>query len=67
MRPFLILLACLTLVACGEKPKSEPPAKPDAGILEGQRQAMERAKGVGGTLEQGAGERKEKIDQESAK
>ena len=53
----LALTACFTLASCK---RSEPP--PD--LLKTQRDAMERAKGVGKTMQKAVDEEGKKADQE---
>jgi outer membrane biogenesis lipoprotein LolB len=59
-----LLLATALLTACEEKPYKPPvphtePDKPAAKLFESQRQALDKAKGVGKTLEQASQEQKE--------
>lgn len=52
-------LAVAAFAACDSKPKEPPPD-----LIKSQRQAMERAKGVGDVLQQSADERREQADRE---
>ena len=48
----------VALAGCDSRPKETPPD-----ILKGQRQSLERAKGVEQTLQQSGAERREQADQ----
>ena len=63
---WIVLLALLTLAACGEEKKPYQPPLPQSGAKEAapklfkdQREALDSAKGVEKMLEQGAKERAE--------
>ena len=58
MRQLLFLLAAPALAACDSGPKTPPD------LVQTQRQAMEKAKGVEQVLQQSAGERREREDKE---
>lgn len=54
----VVLLALPLLAACDSGPKQPPD------LVKSQRQAMDKAKGVEQTLQQSAGERREREDKE---
>jgi hypothetical protein len=54
----LALAVGLLVAGCDSRPKETPPD-----ILKGQRQSLERAKGVEQTLQQSGAERREQADQ----
>ncbi len=56
-RVTLIATCAFLVAACDSGPKQPPPD-----LLKGQRQSMERAKGVEQTLEQSADRRREEAD-----
>ncbi len=65
-KSWIVLPALLLLAACGEEQKPYKPPLPHSGTKEAapqlfkeQREALDSAKGVGQTLEQGARERAE--------
>ena len=60
-RRSLHLLAAIALAATAACKRSEPP--PD--LLKSQRDAMERAKDVGKTMQKGVDEQGRKVDEES--
>ena len=60
----VLLLATATLAACEEKPYKPPvphtePDKSATKLFEPQREALDKAKGVGKTVEQASEEQKE--------
>jgi len=57
--PFLIAAAIVAIAGCDSKPKEPPPD-----IIKSQRQAMDKAKGVGEVLQKSADERREQADQQ---
>ena len=63
----VLLLATPLLTACDEKPYKPPvpntePGKSATKLFEPQRDALDKAKGVGGTLEQASQEQKESAE-----
>ena len=67
--PF-VLFASLLLAACDQQPPNKPPvpqmdeAKPAAGLFQDQRNALDKAKGVGAQVEDQAQRQRETADQE---
>ncbi len=64
IRLIVLLLATAMLTACEEKPYKPPvpqtePDKSATKLFEPQRQALDKAKGVGKTIEQSSQEQKE--------
>ncbi|BAN34394.1 hypothetical protein SCD_n00547 [Sulfuricella denitrificans skB26] len=63
----VLLLATVLLTACEEKPYKAPvphtePDKSATKLFEPQREALDKAKGVGKTLEQASQEQKEAVE-----
>lgn len=53
----LMAVCTVVIMACDSRPKEPPPD-----LLKGQRQSMERAKGVEQTLQQSGDRRREEVD-----
>jgi hypothetical protein len=58
-----ILLACMTLAACGKEKNDESQDAPK--LFADQRAMLDKAKNVGNTLQQQADEQQKKLDQQS--
>lgn len=71
LRIILLLLAPALLAACEQKQPYRPPVpqtdkdKAQSRLFEPERQALDKAKGVEGTVEQGAEARKREIDKQT--
>lgn len=65
-RMLAILCAACALVACGEKPQAKPEPKV-RGVFDAQLQALDKAKGVEQTLQQGAEAQRQAIDEAEKK
>ena len=71
--PLITLFLFIALAACDEKPNKpyKPPVpqtgenKPDAGVFEPQRQALEKAKGLDATLQQQSQQQQEAVENAS--
>ncbi len=55
----LVIAAAVVVAACDGKPKEPPPD-----LIKSQRQAMDKAKGVGDVLQKSADERREQSERE---
>lgn len=66
----VVLFSSMLLVACDQQPPSKPPvphvdeAKPAAGLFQDQRNALDKAKGVGAQVEEQAQRQREAAEQE---
>jgi uncharacterized lipoprotein YbaY len=67
----ILLLSAVLLAACEQKQPYQPPV-PETDkdhaqnrLFEPERQALDKAKGVEGTVEQGAESRKQEIDKQA--
>lgn len=66
----VVLFSSLLLVACDQTPPNKPPVphvddtKPAAGLFQGQRNALDKAKGVGAQMEDQAQRQREAAEQE---
>lgn len=65
-----VLFASMLLAACDQQPPNKPPvphvdeAKPAAGLFQDQRNALDKAKGVGAQVEDQAQRQRETAEQE---
>lgn len=65
-----VLFSSMLLVACDQSPPNKPPvphvddAKPAAGLFQDQRNALDKAKGVGAQMEDQAQRQRETAEQE---
>jgi hypothetical protein len=66
----VVLFLSMLLAACDQAPPNKPPvphvddAKPAAGLFQDQRNALDKAKGVGAQVEDQAQRQRETADQE---
>ena len=66
----VVLFSSMLLAACDQQPPKAPPvphvddAKPAAGLFQDQRNALDKAKGVGAQMEDQAQRQREATEQE---